>query len=183
MKCNHAVAGCALILILVGCGGGEHEDVRQWMAESSRDLRGNVPPLPELKPFPITAYNAANKPDPFSAARVEPEKGEDGGKKPDLDRPKEQLESFSIESLSYVGLLKHQKNGSRRALILADRVMYQVGIGHYLGENFGRIIEIDDAEIKLIETVRDPSGQTRDWVERAVSLRLVEGGSGKGGGK
>jgi type IV pilus assembly protein PilP len=71
---------CLLILpLLSGCGGGEHEDIKQWMDESSRDLRGRVPPLPELKPFPVISYDANDQIDPFSMSRVEPEKRDGGG--------------------------------------------------------------------------------------------------------
>lgn len=175
---------CALGLIpafifLAGCGSGEHEDIKQWMADSSRDLRGGVPPLPELKPFPIVSYDASNLADPFSAGRIEPEKKETGGKKPDFDRPKEQLENFPLESLSFIGVVSKKKADTRRALILVDGVVYQVGKGNHMGQNFGRIVSVDDEQIKLIETVQDPTGQTRDWVEREMTLQLQEGGQNK----
>lgn len=164
---------------LMGCGDGEHEDIKQWMANSSKDLRGNVKPLPELKPFPVVSYDAAALPDPFSAGRIEPEKKETGGKKPDFDRPKEQLEGFPLESLNFIGLVSKKKGDVRRALILVDGVVYQVGKGNYLGQNFGRIVRISDDQITLIETVQDPTGQTSDWVEREVTLQLQEGGRDK----
>jgi type IV pilus assembly protein PilP len=176
----------ALILLgmLSGCGG-EHEDIKQWMAESSRDLRGVVPPLPELKPFPIVSYEGAGESaDPFSPTRVEPEKKETGGgNKPDFDRPREQLESFPLESLQFIGVISKDKGSNRRALIKVDGVVYQAGKGNYAGQNFGRITGITDTEVVLKETLQDPSGQTTDWVERQATLQLQEGAQGKGGGK
>ncbi|MDO9242519.1 MAG: pilus assembly protein PilP, partial [Rhodocyclaceae bacterium] len=68
-----------LAAAISGCGDVEHQDIKQWMDESSRDLRGRVKPLPELKPFPLIAYEAHDQMDPFSANRVEPEKREGGG--------------------------------------------------------------------------------------------------------
>lgn len=165
-----------LPLLLSGCGGGEHEDIKQWMDESSRDLRGRVPPLPELKPFPVISYDANDQTDPFSVSRVEPEKKDGGGgTKPDFDRPREQLESFPLESMRYVGIVSKEKGKFRHALVLADGVVYPAGIGNYLGQNFGRISAITDSEITLKEIVQDPSGQTTDWVERQTTLQLQEG--------
>jgi len=169
--------------LLAGCGSGEHEDIRKWMDDSSRDLRGNVAPLPELQIPPIVSYDPIGNNDPFSAMRIEPEKVETGGKKPDFNRPKEPLESYPLESLDFKGVVANAKNGKRYALIMVDNVMHHVAVGQYVGENFGRIVEINDAEVKLIETIQDPTGQTRDWVEKERSLFLPGGGQGKEVGK
>lgn len=174
------VASLSLLALLVsglfGCGGGDHEDIKRWMEESSRDLRGRVQPLPELKPFPIISYDANDQMDPFSPGRVEPErKDAGGGAKPDFDRPREQLENYPLEALHYVGMMSKGKGKSRYALILAEGVVYPAGIGNYLGQNFGRITAITENELVLKEIVQDPSGQTTDWVERQATLQLQEG--------
>lgn len=166
----------ALSLGLAGCGGGDHLDIKQWMMDSSRDLRGRAPPLPELRPFPIISYDATEQMDPFSPNRIEPEKRESGGgMKPDFDRPREQLESYPLESLRYVGIVTKGKGKSRHALIVAEGTVYPAGVGNYLGQNFGRIGEIGDTQLVLKEIVQDPTGQTTDWVERQVTLQLIEG--------
>ncbi|GAB1394320.1 pilus assembly protein PilP [Rhodocyclaceae bacterium] len=172
------------ISLLWGCSSGEHEDIKQWMAESSQDLKGRAPPLPELKPFPIVSYDGLQGSDPFSDTRLEPEKKESSGvNMPDFNRPKEQLESFPLEALQMIGVISKTKGGTRYALIQADGVVYQVGKGNYIGQNFGRIISVTDSEIVLTETLQDPSGQTSDWVERKTSLLLQEGLKGKEAGK
>jgi type IV pilus assembly protein PilP len=163
------------IPLLWGCSSGEHEDIKQWMADSSADLKGRAPPLPELKPFPIVSYEGAQGSDPFSDTRLEPEKKEgSGANMPDFNRPKEQLESFALESLSYVGIVSKGKNKSKHGLILADGVVFPVGVGNYLGQNYGRIIAISENEIVLKEILQDPSGQTAEWVEREATLQLQE---------
>ncbi|MDO8958168.1 MAG: pilus assembly protein PilP [Rhodocyclaceae bacterium] len=169
-----------LAAALSGCGDAEHQDIKQWMDESSRDLRGRVKPLPELKPFPLIAYEAHDQMDPFSANRVEPEKREGGGgARPDFDRPREQLENFPLESLQYIGVVSKTKSKSRHALVQVDGVVYQASKGNYMGQNFGRIVAITDTEIILKEIVQDPSGQTTDWVERQMTLQLLDGTAGK----
>jgi type IV pilus assembly protein PilP len=171
---------CALFTgLLAGCGSDEHEDIKGWMAESSRDLRGRAPPLPELKPFPVVSYEAAGDYDPFSVARVEPEKKGGGGRKPDFERPREQLENFPLESLQFVGVMSKSGGGERHALIKVDGVVYRAGKGNYVGQDFGRIVEVSDSEVVLVETVQDPSGQSADWVERQATLQMREGAQGK----
>jgi type IV pilus assembly protein PilP len=174
-----------MLSMLAGCAG-EHEDIKRWMDESSRDLRGKIPPLPELRPFPVVSYEGAGESsDPFSASRLEPEKKESSGgaNKPDFDRPREQLESFPLESLQFIGVISKNKGKEHRALIKVDGVIYQAGKGNYLGQNYGRITEINDTEVILKENLQDPSGQTADWVERLATLQLLDGAAGKGGGK
>lgn len=170
----------ALGCLIAGCGGGEHEDIKAWMADSARELKGNVPPVPELKPFPVVSYDAADKSDPFSAMRIEPERKDGGGgNMPDFDRPREQLENFPLETISYIGVVSKTKAKAKHALVQVDGVVYQVGKGNYMGQNFGRVTDITDTEIILKEIVQDPTGQTADWVERQMTLQLQEGTQGK----
>lgn len=180
MRLLSLLLSLSLVGALSACGGGEHDDIKQWMAESSRDLKGGVPPLPELKPFPIVSYDANDLADPFSAIRIEPDrKASAGANQPDMDRPREQLEGFPLESIDFIGVVNKLKSKVRHALVKVDGVVYQVAKGNYMGQNFGRVIEINDAEIILNEIVQDPSGQTADWVERQMTLQLAEGMQGK----
>lgn len=158
--------------LLAGCGGGEHHDLRQWMKNTAKGMEGKVPPLPEIKPFPVVAYDAGDLLDPFNPAKVVPEKRQGGGKEPDFDRPREPLEAYPLESLHMIGYMI--KNKKPHALIKADKMLYQVTVGNYMGQNFGRIVEIGDDYVKLVELVQDPSGQTADWIEQETSLQLQE---------
>lgn len=165
--------------LLAGCGGGDHKDIKLWMDEVSQDLRGKVPALPELRPFPVVSYDAIDTQDPFNAGRVNPEVKDTGTNKPDFNRPRELLESYPLESLDFIGVLTKNQSGARYALIQVDGVVHQAGRGNYLGQNFGHIVEIMDNEILLVETVQDPSGQSTEWVERDMTLQLQEGLQGK----
>lgn len=174
---------CLILLLgsLAACGGGEHEDIKQWMDLSSKDMKGGIPPLPELKPFPVVSYDANDLADPFSPVRAEGErKAGAGANQPDMDRPREQLENFPLESMDFIGVVNKLKSKSRYAMIKVDGVVYQVTKGNYMGQNFGRILEVKDTEIILKEVVQDPTGQSADWVERQMTLQLQEGVQGKG---
>ena len=91
------------------------------------------------------------------------------GIKPDLNRPKEALEAFPLETLRMVGTLSQEKDTF--GLVRAGPNLFRVKKGNYMGLNFGVITAIDENEIKLKELVQDGGG---DWVERASSLQLVE---------
>ena len=159
-------------LLLGACGGNEHQDIKQWMQESSKGLQGRVPPLPQIRPFPIVSYDAADLLDPFTSSKIEPERKPNttgGGIKPDFDRRKEPLESYPLESLKMVGLL--QKGKMMHAIILAGAAAHQVKVGNYVGQNFGIVTEITDGEVRIKELVQDSAG---DWVERTSTLILQE---------
>ena len=68
-----------------------------------------------------------------------------------------------------VGTLSQGKD--TYALVRADKTLYRVKKGNYMGQNFGVITSIDDGGIKLKELVQDGTGE---WVERASALQLVE---------
>jgi type IV pilus assembly protein PilP len=158
---------CAL---LAACGANEGDDLDKFIKESGKEMRGKVDPLPEVTPFVPVEFNrdgALN--DPFKPRKAQTAKS--GGLQPDLNRPREALEAFPLESLKYVGSL--QKGKLRYALVRApDNAINQVAIGNYLGMNLGMVTDITDNEIKIKEIVQDElSG---DWVERSASINLQE---------
>lgn len=158
-----------LTCLLAGCGGGEHEDLKQWMKESTRDLKAKVPPLPEIKPFPVVAYEGTELTDPFNPRKIEPEKKGGGGAGPDVNRRREPLEAYPLESLRMVGALHNAKGVN--AVVQADRAYHQVRVGNYLGQNFGVVTRISESEVTLKELVQDSAG---DWTERTSTLQLQE---------
>ena len=158
-------------LALFACSGGDHDDLRKWMNEASKDVKGRISPLPEVKPYEPAPYDAGNLIDPFKPSKIEPDRkdGGGGGVRPDLNRPKEPLEAYPLESLKYVGVLVKKKVGY--AIIQSDGSLFQVRVGNYMGQNFGVITKISETEVSLRELVQDPSS---DWIERVSTLLLQE---------
>ena len=170
---KHALV-MALGLFLAACGGGEHQDLREELKKLAADLRGKVAPLPVVKPYEPVPYTAFDLPDPFSAAKIElvTKAASSGGRlKPDLNRPKEPLEAFPLESVKVVGVLQQGKQIF--ALVRADVSIYRVKVGNYMGQNFGLITGITESQVQLRELVQDASG---DWAERVSTLQLQEAG-------
>lgn len=156
-------------VLLAACGGDEGDDLDQYMRDAVKDVKPSIKPLPEAKPYVPMLFNEdGTLVDPFRA-RIAANKS--GALQPNLNRPKEPMEAYPLESLKYVGLL------SRKKLIFAllktpDGSVQQVKVGNYVGQNFGRVTQISETEVLLNEIVQDElSG---DWVERVSSLTLQE---------
>jgi type IV pilus assembly protein PilP len=166
-----ALLSIMTMVLVAGCGGQSHQDLRNWMAEQGKGVRGKLDPLPQIKPYEPFAYNDFDLPDPFKPRKIEPVKGENTSKlAPDLDRRKEPLEAYPLEGLSMVGTL--EKGKARYALVKTpERDIYQVRQGNHMGQNFGVIVGITDTEIKLKELMQDGAG---DWSERSSTLNLLQ---------
>lgn len=170
MRVSNGLIGVILLAgLLTGCGGGEGDDLDQFMANAANDMSKNVPPLPEVKPYSPLQYNADGAlSEPFRARKVV---GASGGLQPNLNRPRESLEAFPLESLKYVGMLKKGKN-THGLVKKPDNTIEQVKVGNYMGPNYGLVMAINEGVIELKELVQDDT--TGDWVERSASLNLQE---------
>lgn len=159
-----------IAVLLTACGGEDHEDIKSWMREATKDLKGRVPPLPEYRPFEPVAYEAGSLVSPFEPRKIEPEKrGTGGGLRPDPNRRREPLEAYPLESIRMVGTMAKGKDVI--AIVQVDRLVHHVRTGNYMGQNFGVITKISEAEMTLKELVQDSSG---DWAERLSTLQLQE---------
>jgi len=170
-----ALAAVAAGLLLVACGGEEFGDLKAELNEKSKDFRGRVEPLPQVKPYEPVPYTAETLVDPFRPDRIDVAGGPRAPRvdvskmAPDLNRPKEPLEAFPLEALQMLGTIT--QNRDTFALVKAGPNLYRVKKGNYMGLNFGVVTGIDEAEIKLKELVQDGTGE---WVERATALQLLE---------
>ena len=174
-----AVPALVFGLLLAGCTGEEFGDLKAELKDKTKDLRGRIDPLPVVKPYEPVPYKAFDQADPFSSAKIElvtksAGSGGGGGLKPDLNRPKEPLEAYPLESLKMVGVLQQRK--ANFALVKADTGLYRVKVGNYMGQNFGLITIITESQIQLRELIQDAVG---DWTERQSTLQLQEVGGGK----
>jgi type IV pilus assembly protein PilP len=161
-------------LLLSACGESGTEELRQWMKEVERDTKVSVAPLSPPKKFTPFVYAARESVEPFSPtklaiafAKLQANSG--SGLKPDLDRRREPLEAYPLDALKMVGTI--QKPGITYALVQADKGVFQVKIGNYMGQNLGMITNITEDGIELKEVVQDAGGE---WVERAAKLELQE---------
>ncbi|MBA3695551.1 MAG: pilus assembly protein PilP [Methylotenera sp.] len=156
--------------MLTACGGNEGDDLDKFMRDAANDMRIKIKPLPEVKPYLALQYNAdGTLSDPFKARKASNNKS--SALQPNLNRPKEPMEAYPLESVKYVGLISRNKL-TFALLKTPDSGVQQVKIGNYVGQNFGKVTQITDSEVTLKEIVQDDlSG---DWVERLTTLTLQE---------
>ena len=165
----------AAALALAACGGEEHGDLKQELAQLTKDFRGRVDPLPQVKPYEPVPYTAEGQVDPFRPERIDvsqgrPNPGASSARvEKERDRPKEPLEAFPLEAIQMMGTITQNKETF--ALVKAGPNLYRVRKGNYMGQNFGVITGIDESQISLKELIQDGGGE---WVERSSALQLVE---------
>lgn len=166
-------AAAVAILTLAGCTGS-NDELRQWMADTRKEMRPVTATLTEPKTFEPFLYRDQNEIDPFDPGKVANalralSAKSTSGIAPDLSRRKEPLESYPVDAIAMVGTL--QRPNLRYALLRADGVVYQIKVGNYIGQNFGIVTRIDENEVALKEVVQDAAGE---WVERTTTLQLQE---------
>ncbi|MBA4329809.1 MAG: pilus assembly protein PilP [Polaromonas sp.] len=170
-----ALSAC---LGLVACGSSEHEELQQWMSEQRSQTRPRIQPLPEPTKFSPQAYTQEGAIEPFSSQKLLQALKRDSNQAtanagliaPELNRRKEPLEAMPLDAVVMVGSLI--KQGQPVALIRVDSLLYQVRVGNYLGQNYGRITKISETELALREIVQDAAGE---WTERMANIQLQEG--------
>jgi type IV pilus assembly protein PilP len=161
------LASIFIVLGLTGCGGSGMGDLQTFVNETGKDMQGKIEPLPEVQAYEPFSYNAFDLPDPFKPRKLT---SGGGGIQPDMNRPKEPLEAYSLETLKMVGTLS--QNGVVNVVVKTpDNAIYHVKKGNYAGQNFGLITQITDSEVTLHEIVQDSAG---DWSERTSTLMLQE---------
>jgi len=169
----HLASAAAVAVVLAGCSGS-NDELRQWMADTRKEMRPVTPTLAEPKTFEPFIYRDQGDVDPFDPSKVTNalkalSAKSTSGLSPDLSRRREPLEAFPLDTITMVGTL--QRPNLRYALLRADNIVYQVHVGNYIGQNFGLITHIDDNEVDVKEIVQDAAGE---WVERATTLQLQE---------
>lgn len=171
-----ALLAAVAVLALAACDTVEHGDLQRELAELTRDAKGKVDPLPEMRKFEAFTYAAFEIPDPFGPEKIRMTVNPPSGATGELDkvaaaqeaRPKEPLEAFPLETLKMVGTLARSKQ--IWALVRADQRVYRVRVGNYMGQNFGVITKVSQNQIVLKELIQDGNG----WGERESTLLLQE---------
>ena len=163
------------VALLAGCGDSDVQEVRSWMKQVDAQAKVRVPPLAEPKTFIPFAYVQNDTLDPFNPNKLLAElaksaaRGGANGLKPDMERRKELLESYPLDTVKMVGTI--EKKGVIHAVLQIDRSVHQVVAGQHVGQNYGLITGISENAVSIKEIVQDATG---DWVERMSKLELQE---------
>lgn len=166
-----------LALLLSVCLSGcfdDTTDIKTHIADVQANASSYIPPMPEVPDFNHVSYSADTERSPFVLPKPEAiqERIQQmaGCLSPDPRRRKQPLEKFALDSLSMRGTLGEL--GIKWALIEAsDKTIHQVTIGSYIGMYHGKIFEVNNDVIKVLELVPDGAGC---WVERESIISMID---------
>ena len=173
--------GCGILLgmmvLFSGCGNTNQENLQEWMVEQKNSLKPKVDPVKEPKVFVPQLYQSELKIEPFDGRKLTLGNVSEVSRvgetsqliEPELRRRKEPLEAVPLDTMKYVGSLEKKSNSV--ALLKVDQLLYQVKTGGYIGQNYGKIIKINEAELTVREIVQDAAGE---WIERMAILKIQE---------
>lgn len=163
----------ALLLLLLGaCSDSGINDLESFVAET-KQKKGVVEPLPEFKTAETYRYSAGSLRDPFSTWKSEVKttvatQKVIEGVRPNVNRSKEMLENFPLDTLKMIGTLEFKQQ--RWGLVKApDGIIYRVKPDNYLGQNYGKINQIQEDKLLLTEIVPNGLG---GWEERQATLSV-----------
>lgn len=156
---------------LAACGG-DMDDLDAYINEVKARPGGRIEPLPEITPYEGFAYvaDAEGLRSPFAPDTPQAAQGPGSGARPDLERSREFLEQFPLDSLRMVGTL--DLGGTNYGLIQdSEGLIHRVVPGNYIGQNDGRIVGITESEIQVVEIISDGIG---GYLEREAAVGLVD---------
>lgn len=174
VRAGALVAALLLLLSMLSACSDSHEELQSWMDEQRRDAKPKVSPLVPPRKFNPQPYVAGVMTEPFSLQKLQVAIKQES-RQPnsllaaEMNRRREPLEAYPLDALTMVGSLV--RGGRQYALLKADNLLYQIKVGDYIGQNYGRITRITETEIALREIVQDAIGE---WIERTSTLTLQE---------
>lgn len=155
-----------LISAITGCGGNM-DDLALYINEVKTRQGGRIEPLPQIKPYETFTYNAESQRSPFIPDSQLRDPGPTGPT-PIVNRNKEYLEQFPLDTLAMVGTLN--TDGENYGLVQTkDGLVHRVLPGNYIGQNDGRITAVSDAEIAVEELVSNGIG---NFFKRSAAISL-----------
>jgi type IV pilus assembly protein PilP len=158
-------------LCLTGCSG-DMDDLDRYINDVKARPGGRIDPLPEITPYEVFTYVADTEGlrSPFVPDSPQAAAGPSGGAGPDLQRSREFLEQFPLDTLNMVGTLAIG-NATYGLVQTRDGLIHRVTPGNYVGQNDGRITAVTESEIQVVEIISDGIG---GYLERDAAIGLSD---------
>lgn len=166
----------AIVSLLSGCFN-DTSDLNAYIENVKATTPNSIEPMPAVPVFNHIKYEASSLRSPFDAPKPEAiqEKIQQmsGCLSPDPRRRKQPLEKYALSDLTMRGTLGEL--GMIWALVEAsDSTLHRVAEGNYVGLYNGRVAEVNENQVKVIELIPDGAGC---WVERETTVTMVEASS------
>jgi type IV pilus assembly protein PilP len=164
---------CAWVVLLLAACQGDQDDLSRYIADVKARPATPIPPIPAVRTYKPYIYEGLAGRDPFRQSTSEgsdetASRNPGTGPRPDLQRTREYLERFELDTLTMVGTFS--KETSDWALIRdPDGTVHRVAVGNYLGKNHGKVSSISPDEVDLSEFIADGAG---GWLVRDASIAL-----------
>lgn len=159
------------VLLLSACSNNDEMiELQNYVQSTVNRAPGPIEPIPAFSSYEPFQYSASSLRSPFDIPLdiTQIIRNQNNNVRPDENRPKEQLENYAVNSLVMVGTIS--RSGTEWALILDESgLVSRATVGNYLGRNHGRIIEVTENQIELIEIVPTGDGS---WMERPQTILL-----------
>lgn len=169
---NRMLITCA-VLALAGCERSM-QDLHDYVAQVKARAPTPIDPIPQIRQAETFLYVADNRRSPFvpstASEMITAAAARGTGPRPDPNRRREELEGYPLDTLRMVGTMEKQSN-YWGLIQTRDSMIHRVAPGNYMGENYGRIVDIDENRISLRELIEDGAG---GYLERQASLALGE---------
>ncbi len=167
-----AAGALGLTLVLGGCTSNDMSDLQRYVESVLAREGGRIDKVDPIKPYTPYVYKGSEI-DPFAPFYDdEPQQQQTvaSGPSPDLNRNREELEQYALDSLRMMGTL--ERDGATWAIVRSpDSLIHRISVGNYIGKNHGKIISISEDRIALKEIIPDGQG---GWTERDAGLALLE---------
>lgn len=159
----------SFLITLSGCSQ-EHKDLHEYIKKVSQQPAKPIEPLPEFASYKPEPYKGDLVRDPF-APTVKSDERElvsNNGPRPDFKREKEQLEYFPLDGIRIVGVMEF--SGTTYGLLRTNEpTIYRITVGNYIGQNHGKVAQIDKNGLIIRELIPDGNG---GWQKRTQELTV-----------
>ena len=165
----------AVLFLQGGCSrSDQNAGIRAFMEEVGRKPKSSMATMPEYDSYQAFTYSAADRRSPFEPPVVvstsDVKQKKPTGVKPPVNHDRQDLEQFNLASLSMVGTIR-QNNATWALIEDVDGNIHRVEVGDYLGTQWGRVENINDTRIDIMEIVSDGA---QGYLSRPRTIELNE---------
>ena len=170
-----------LTLLLTDCSNSGMTDLEDYVDETKQAGNPHVDPLPAIEPISNYFYEPNELKDPFqpimlTGPDITPPPPQPTCPPIDIYRVRTGLELIPLDALQMSGTVETKDSQSHPtlwALVETNRdpvTIYRVKVGDYMGNNYGKIINISNNTIEVLEQIPDADGC---WRENLVTINLL----------